>query len=91
MTVKKIIYKIFIGLPRKIYFLILNFYREKLIVKYPNLFRFSSEPYITGDTFRNIADHVLDDGRSIDLKKITWPWKIIWLMYGNPHYSKLCF
>ncbi|MDA9732311.1 hypothetical protein N9U41_00545 [Acidimicrobiaceae bacterium] len=71
MTVKKIIYKIFIGLPRKIYFLILNYYREKLIVKYPNLFRFSSEPYITGDTFRNIADHVLDDGKSIDLKKVS--------------------
>ena len=67
----KVTYKIFIGFPRKIYFSVLNFYREKLLLKFPNLFRFSSRPYLTGDTLRKIADHVFDDGRVIDLKKVS--------------------
>jgi len=67
---KKIPYKIFIGLPRKIYYYSLKFYREIFLPKFPNLFRISSYPYITGDTFRKFSDHILDEGEKIKINKI---------------------
>ena len=34
--------------------------------RYPGLYRPSSTPYISGDTFRNLADHVFDETSSIN-------------------------
>tara|TARA_A100001011_G_C14322541_1_gene851625 strand:- start:12252 stop:13196 length:945 start_codon:yes stop_codon:yes gene_type:complete len=67
---KRIVYKLLIGLPRKVYYYFLIFYRKYLLEKFPNLFRFSSKPYLTGDTLRSISDHILDDGKTINIKKI---------------------
>ena len=43
----------------KLKFFILTFER------FPNLFRPSSKPYISGDSFRKMADHVFDETKSI--------------------------
>ena len=66
----KLTYKIFVGLPRKIYFYSLKFYREILLPQFPNILRLSSYPYISGDSFRKFSDHVLDEGKEINIKKI---------------------
>lgn len=63
-------YKVFIGLPRKLYFNYLKLHREKIIFYFPKLFRFSSYPYISGDTFRKISDHILDDGEKFSPKNV---------------------
>ena len=36
----------------------------------PSFLRFTSTPYISGDTFRAYADHIFDETRSINPKKI---------------------
>ena len=33
--------------------------------RFPNLFRPSSKPYLSGDTLRNFSDHVFDESKSI--------------------------
>lgn len=37
---------------------------ELTFERYPNLFRPSSKPFISGDSFRNIANHVFDETKS---------------------------
>lgn len=70
LFIKNIIYKIFIGLPKKIFFTYIKLHREKIIFAFPNLFRFSSKPYISGDSFRKISKHILDDGKRFNPKKV---------------------
>jgi hypothetical protein len=38
--------------------------------RFPNLFRPNSKPYISGDTFRKVSDHVFDESNSIDHRKV---------------------
>ena len=66
----KLVYKIFIGLPRKIFFYSLKLYRKILISKFPNTLRLPSYPYVTGDSFRKFSDHILDEGKKINIKKV---------------------
>lgn len=38
--------------------------------KYPNLYRPSSKPYISGDTFRNVSNHIFDESKSFNPKDV---------------------
>lgn len=38
--------------------------------RFPNLFRPSSKPYITGDSLRNFSDHIFDESKTLNPKKI---------------------
>lgn len=38
--------------------------------RFPNLFRPSSKPYISGDTFRSMANHIFDESKSFNPKKL---------------------
>ena len=38
--------------------------------RFPNLFRPSTRPYISGDTLRNIADHIFDESKNIKTHKV---------------------
>lgn len=40
--------------------------------RFPNAFRPSSLPYVTGDTLRNYADHIFDESKTINLKNIKY-------------------
>lgn len=44
----------------------INKFRILFIEKFPKVFRPSSFPYISGDSFRNFSDHVFDETGSID-------------------------
>lgn len=44
----------------------INKFRILFIEKFPKVFRPSSYPYISGDSFRNFSDHVFDETGSID-------------------------
>ena len=41
--------------------------------RFPNIFRPSSKPYISGDTLRNMSDHIFDESKNINIKKIKKP------------------
>ena len=52
--------------------IIKNLYHKIIIERYPKLFRPSSKPFISGDTFRKYADHIFDESTSFnpeDVKK----------------------
>ncbi len=53
--------------PKKKLFRKLTFYS---INKNPSFLRISSNPYISGDTFRNYSDHIFDETRSLDPKNV---------------------
>jgi len=53
-------------LIKSIKILFFNFTYER----FPNIFRPSSIPYISGDTFRNFSDHIFDECNSIDWLKV---------------------
>ncbi len=38
--------------------------------RFPNIFRPSSKPFISGDTFRSFANHIFDETKSFDPKKV---------------------
>ena len=38
--------------------------------RFPNLFRPKSNPYISGDTFRNISNHIFDESSTLDASNI---------------------
>jgi len=40
------------------------------IHKFPKFFRFSSFPFLSGDTLRKLADHVFDETKSLDAKNV---------------------
>ena len=54
MKIKKFVNKF------KLYFYYLTFER------FPNIFRPSSKPFISGDTFRNYANHVFDESTTFN-------------------------
>lgn len=41
-----------------------------LLQKNPKLYRPSSNPYISGDTLRNFADHIFDETQSLNPEKV---------------------
>ena len=47
-----------------------NFYQKIIIERYPKIFRPSSKPYISGDTFRKYADHIFDESTSFKPKDV---------------------
>ena len=49
---------------------ILNKFRYISLHKYPRLFRPTSEPYISGDTFRKNADHIFDETQTFNVKAV---------------------
>jgi len=51
--------------------------------RFPNLYRPSSKPFISGDTFRSIADHIFDESKSFNPKNVNYG-DVIFLM------SELC-
>ena len=38
--------------------------------RFPNLFRPSSTPYVSGDTFRKFSNHIFDETVSFDPNKV---------------------
>ncbi len=38
--------------------------------RFPNIFRPSSKPYTSGDTLRKMSDHIFDESKNINIKKI---------------------
>jgi len=51
--------------------------------RFPNLYRPSSKPFISGDTFRSMADHIFDESKSFNPNKVN-SGDVIFLM------SELC-
>lgn len=49
---------------------LLRKFRNYFVEINPNFFRPSSHPYISGDTFRNFSNHVFDDSKSFNPKKV---------------------
>lgn len=47
----------------------IRFTRYRLFVN-PKLYRPSSKPFISGDTFRNMADHIFDETKTLKVKKV---------------------
>ena len=47
-----------------------NNFRNLTLNKFPKLYRPDSLPYVSGDTFRKFADHIFDESKSIDPKKV---------------------
>ncbi len=45
-------------------------FRRLTINKYPNLHRPSSEPYLSGDTLRKMADHIFDETKTLNPKMV---------------------
>ena len=46
--------------------------RNYTILKNPNIYRPTSLPYVSGDGFRRLADHIFDETQSINPKKIKY-------------------
>jgi len=63
----KRLYYIFYNNPKKNFFRKLSFHS---LNNNPSFLRISSSPYVSGDTFRNYSDHVFDETRSINPKKV---------------------
>ena len=51
--------------------------------RFPNFYRPSSKPFISGDTFRSMADHIFDESKSFNPKNVNYG-DVIFLM------SELC-
>lgn len=47
--------------------------------RFPNLYRPSSKPFISGDTFRSIADHIFDESKSFNPSHVNYG-DVIFLM-----------
>lgn len=69
-NIYKFFYKFTIGLSRKIYFSIREIYKYLIINHFVSLHRLSSKPYISGDTFRGLANHIFDETKRFNPKKI---------------------
>lgn len=55
---------------------IINYFKSKFFIitfeRFPNLFRPSSKPYISGDTFRKLSDHIFDESKTFNPKKVKY-------------------
>ena len=47
-----------------------SLYNKIIIERYPTIFRPTSHPFISGDTFRNYADHIFDEATSFKSKEV---------------------
>ena len=47
-----------------------NKIRNLTLNKFPGLYRPDSLPFVSGDTFRKISDHIFDESKSFDPKKV---------------------
>ena len=45
-------------------------FRRLTLIKYPWLYRPTSDPYISGDTLRKFSDHILDETGTLNPKKV---------------------
>ena len=50
--------------------IIKNRLNNYLLQKNPKLFRPSSLPFVSGDTFRNFANHIFDETQTLKPKKV---------------------
>ena len=57
-------------LIKKIYFKIKRQFLNFLIQNFTSVYRPSSNPYISGDTFRKLADHLYDETKKFNPKKV---------------------
>tara|TARA_A100001011_G_scaffold400725_1_gene517991 strand:- start:2394 stop:3281 length:888 start_codon:yes stop_codon:yes gene_type:complete len=57
-------------LIKKIYFKIKRKSLSFLIHNFSSLYRPSSDPYISGDTFRKLADHIFDETKKLNPRKV---------------------
>jgi len=57
-------------LSNKIRKLLREAYLLIFIHKFPKFFRFSSFPYLSGDTLRSLADHIFDETQSMNPKNV---------------------
>lgn len=67
------------------YFKILFF--KLTFERFPNIFRPTSDPYISGDGFRKISDHIFDESSNLDPKKI----KFKDIVFLNPELADIYF
>lgn len=67
------------------YFKILFF--KLTFERFPNIFRPTSNPYISGDGFRKISDHIFDESSNLDPKKI----KFKDIVFLNPELADIYF
>jgi len=67
------------------YFKILFF--KLTLERFPNIFRPTSSPYISGDGFRKISDHIFDESCTLDPKKI----KFNDIVFLNPELADIYF
>ena len=65
--VKKRLFYIFLYNPRKKLFRKLSYHS---LNRNPSFLRITSTPYVSGDTFRAYADHIFDETRTINPKRI---------------------
>ncbi len=47
-----------------------NKFRNLTLNSYPGLYRPDSSPFISGDTFRKFSDHIFDETKTLDPKKV---------------------
>ena len=66
----KLIYKISIGFIRKIYFSVKKLFFYITLEKFKGLYRPISLPFISGDTFRAEANHIHDETKKLNPKKV---------------------
>lgn len=57
-------------LSNKIRRLLREIYLYIFIHKFPKFFRFSSYPYLSGDSLRSLSDHIFDETKSMNPKKV---------------------
>lgn len=67
------------------YFKILFF--KLTFERFPNIFRPTSNPYISGDGFRKISDHIFDESSNLNPKKI----KFKDIVFLNPELADIYF
>ncbi len=63
---KRLYFIFYLNRKRRIYRLLKNI----SVNKHPNFLRLSSEPFVSGDTFRKFSDHIFDETKKIDPKKV---------------------
>lgn len=47
-----------------------NKFRNLTLNRYPGLYRPDSSPYVSGDTFRKFSDHIFDETKTLNPKKV---------------------
>jgi hypothetical protein len=64
---KRVYFIFYLNRKKRIY----RFLTHISLNKNPNFLRLSSEPFVSGDTFRKFSDHIFDETKKIDPKKVS--------------------